>query len=221
MMEGFTRRWRAAQPWPAPRRGPHYSVCHFCDTLHDADRIPEGEAARCARCNAPLYQNRYASLTRASAFSVAALVAIALMHVFPLLIMDAAGIRRSLTLSGAAFALIEEQAPILGCFVILFTIVAPLFLALSMLYITFPLLFGVAAPGAKTVARWMYVSEPWNMAEVFLLGVVVSLLKLVKVADVQFGVGFFACAGVMVFLAAAVAGIDREELWDRLEVATE
>ncbi len=57
------------------------------------------------------------------------------------------------------------------------------------------------------------------MVEVFLLGVLVSLLKLAKVADVHFGVGFWAFGAVMVFMAAAVAGIDREELWDRLEVA--
>ena len=36
--------------------------------------VPEGTAARCARCGALLYQNRPASLVRASAFSLAALL---------------------------------------------------------------------------------------------------------------------------------------------------
>jgi paraquat-inducible protein A len=80
-------------------------------------------------------------------------------------------------------------------------------------------MFGRLAPGARVVAKWMYLSEPWNMVEVFLLGVLVSLLKLAKVADVQFGIGFWAFAGVMLCTAAAVSGIDREELWDRMEVA--
>ena len=31
--------------------------------------------------------------------------------------------------------------------------------------------------GRSRVAKWMYRSEPWNMVEVFLLGVLVSLLK--------------------------------------------
>ena len=87
------------------------------------------------------------------------------------------------------------------------------------MYVCLPLMFGIAAPGACLVAKWMYRSEPWNMVEVFLLGVLVSLLKLAKVADVHFGIGFWAFAGVMLCMAAAVAGIDREELWDRLEVA--
>jgi len=61
--------------------------------------------------------------------------------------------------------------------------------------------------------------EPWNMVEVFILGVLVSLLKLAKLAEVHFGYGFWAYCILMLCMAAAVAGIDRDELWDRLEVA--
>ena len=57
-------------PWPKPPGGPHYSACHFCDTLHEAEPLPEGTAARCRCCGAVLYQNRPASLARASAFSL-------------------------------------------------------------------------------------------------------------------------------------------------------
>ena len=46
-----------------------------------------------------------------------------------------------------------------------------------------------------------------------------ALIVVVQRHDVHFGTGFWAFAGVMLCLAAAVAGIDREELWDRLEVA--
>lgn len=205
--------------WPKPPGTARRSACHFCDTLHEFEPVDEGMAARCARCGAPLYQNRPASLARASAFSLAALVLMALAHVFPFLTMDAAGMRRELTLFGAASALMDEGAPLLGASVVLFTMLTPLMLAAGMFYVCTPLMFGRAAPGARTTTRWMYLSEPWNMVEVFLLGVIVSLLKLAKVADVQFGIGFWAFAGVMLCMAGAVAGIDREELWDRLEVA--
>ena len=101
----------------------------------------------------------------------------------------------------------------------LFTIVTPLSLAGGLIYVCAPLMVGRIAPGAMHVAKWLYKMEPWNMIEVFLLGVLVSLLKLDKLADVHFGMGFWAFALVMLCMAAAVAGIDRDELWDRLEVA--
>lgn len=219
MKKGFTRAWRAMLSWPKPPGGPRFAACHFCDTLHQASPVEECAAARCVRCGVVLYQNRPASLARASAFSLAALLLMVLVHVFPFLTMDAATLRRHLTLLGAATALLDEEAPVLGAAIVLFTVVAPLMLAGGMIYVCFPLMFGRAAPGACGVAKWMYRSEPWNMVEVFLLGVLVSLLKLAKVADIHFGLGFWAFGGVMIFMAAAVAGIDREELWDRLEVA--
>lgn len=216
----FSRARRAMVPWPRPRGGPHHSVCHFCDTLHLADPLPEGTAARCQRCGAVLYQNRPASLARVSAFSLSSLILIVVVHCFPFLTMDAASIRTQLNLTSAAMALFRQDSPFLGLALAMFTIVIPLALAGGLLYVCGPLMFGRVAPGAKHFAKWINRSEPWNMIEVFLLGVLVSLLKLAKVADVHFGMGFWAFAALMLCMAAAVAGIDRDELWDRIEVAT-
>ena len=205
--------------WPKPCGGLHLSVCHFCDTLHEALALPEGTAARCRCCGAVLYQNRPASLARATAFSLTAIILMVVVNFFPFLVMDAASVRTSLNLKSAAMALFHQGNPILGTALALFMIVTPITLACGLIYVCGPLIFGRIAPGAFHVARWLNKMEPWNMIEVFLLGVLVSLLKLAKVADVQFGLGFWAFAAVMVCMAAAVAGIDRDELWDRLEVA--
>lgn len=205
-------------PWPKPPGGPHYSVCHFCDTLHLAMPLPEGQAACCQGCGAVLFQNRPASLARVTAFSVSGLILMVVVNSFPFLTMDAAGIRTTLNLASGARALIEQGSPLLGLALALFTIVTPVALAGGMIYVCGPLMFGKVAPGAIHVAKWLNKTEPWNMIEVFLLGVLVSLLKLDKLADVHFGMGFFAFGAVMICMAAAISGIDRDELWDRLEV---
>ncbi|KAB2642742.1 MAG: paraquat-inducible protein A [Verrucomicrobia bacterium] len=196
-------------------------ACHFCDTLHEASAVPEGSAARCRRCGVLLYQNRSASLVRVTAFSLASLILMGIVNMFPFLTMEANGIKTELSLLRAASELIREGSAAIGWCVAVFTLVAPLAMAGGMLYVCGPLLHGRAAPGARHVARWLSRTEPWNMIEVFLLGVLVSLMKLGKMADLCFGVGFWAFAVLMVCMAAAVAGIDRNELWDRLEVAAE
>lgn len=129
--------------------------------------------------------------------------------------------RTILTLPAASKALIHEGTPIVGWGVAIFTIFTPLALAGGLLYVCGPLMFGRAAPGAIFVTRWMSRTEPWNMIEVFLLGVLVSLLKLGHLAELHFGVGFWAFTALMFCMAAAVAAIDKKELWDRLEVALE
>lgn len=205
--------------WPKPKGGPHHAICHYCDTLHVADPIAEGSRASCVRCGATLYQNRPASLVRVTAFSLTALFLMFAVHTAPFVDMDAAGMRTVLTLPGAAKALIEEGYLIVGSGVALFTIITPLVLAGGLVYVCGPLMFGRCAPGAMFVTRWMSRSEPWNMIEVFLLGVLVSLLKLGHLAQLHFGVGFWAFTALMFCMAAAVAAIDKRELWDRLEVA--
>ncbi len=220
MIKPFSRFKGALHPWPKPPGGPHYSVCHFCDTLHEAFQVPEGTAARCKCCGALLYQNRPASLVRATAFSMTSLILMVVVHFFPFLIMDAeGGFRSSLNLTSAATALFREGSPILGTGLAFFTIIAPIGMASGLIYVCGPLMFGRIAPGAMFVAKWLNKTEPWNMVEVFLLGVLVSLLKLAKVAEVHFGPGFWAFGVLMFCMAAAIASIDRDELWDRLEVA--
>lgn len=218
-VEDDLKRLLSILPWPKPRGGPHHAACHFCDTLHEAVEVPEGVSARCVCCGAKLYQNRRASLARATAFSCTALVLMAMVHVFPFLTMDAAGMRTSLSLTNAAHALIDQGSPMLGIALALFTIIAPLVMACGLVYVCGPLMYGHAAPGAEAVTRWISRTEPWNMIEVFLLGVLVSLLKLNKVAEMHFGPGFWAFGILMFSMAAAVASIDRDEIWDRLEVA--
>lgn len=219
MKKLFSRTRRSILSWPQPRGGPHYTACHFCDTLHEAKPIKEGFAARCQCCGAVLFQNRPASLVRSTAFALTSLILMVVVHAFPFLVMDAASIRNSLTLASASGALIREGSPILGIALATFTVVTPLVLAGGLVYVCLPLMFGRVAPGGFFVAKWMSKSEPWNMIEVFIIGVLVSLLKLNKVADVQFGIGFWAFSALMISMAAAVASIDRNELWDRLEVA--
>lgn len=213
------RAMRALLPWPKPPGGNQRSACHFCDALHLAEPLPEGTAARCKCCGAVLYQNRPASLVRATAFSVTSLILMVVVNSFPFLTMDAASIRSTLNVTSAASALFHQGSPILAMTLVLFTILAPVSMAVGMLYVCAPLMFGRILPGAFVVARWLNKVEQWNMIEVFLLGVLVSLLKLAKVADVHFGMGFGAFALLMISMAAAVASIDRDELWDRLEVA--
>lgn len=213
------KRCIARSSWPQPQSGPLRVACHFCDTVHEAPAVPEGTSARCRRCGVVLYQNRPASLARASAFSLASLILMAMVHFFPFLTMKAGGLRTELSLVRAAGRLIAEGSVVIGWCVAAFTIVAPLIMAGGILYVCAPLMVGRAAPGARRVARGLGTTEPWNMIEVFLLGVLVSLLKLADMADLEFGVGFWAFAALMFCMAAAVAGIDRNELWDRLEVA--
>lgn len=203
-----------------PRLDPDDQVaCHFCDALQAAPRLNEGDAALCGNCGEVLFQNRPRSLSRATGFSIAALIFMCLAHSFPFLTMEAAGNRTELSLLESARVLIDDGNTLLSFLSVFFTIIAPLILTGGLLYVAAPLSYGKTLPGSVTLTRLIQHSEPWSMLEVFLLGFIVSLLKLGHVADLHFGIGLWALVALVLCIAGAMGGIDRRELWDRLELA--
>ncbi|MES2707907.1 MAG: paraquat-inducible protein A [Verrucomicrobiota bacterium] len=204
--------------WPQVREGPIQVACHFCDTLQESPRLREGDAAYCCGCGRRLHRNRSNSLARAVSFSAAGLILMIIAHSFPFLTMKSGSLTTRLTLMEAVNAFWRDDSPLMAAALAFFTIGAPLVLLGGLLYVAAPLRFGASFPGAVTVACWFQRLEPWSMLEVFLLGLLVSLLKLGHLAHLTYGTGLWALAGVVVCTSAAMAGIDRLELWDRLEI---
>ena len=101
----------------------------------------------------------------------------------------------------------------------MFMMVAPALVIGTLLYLLLPLRHGHRPGGALHICRAMYEARRWNMMEVYVLGVLVSLLKLEKLATLTLGVSFWAFVGLIVCLASAVSIIDPQELWRKLEEA--
>lgn len=213
------RRHHPGLTWPQVREGPISVACSFCDALQRAPRLPHGDSAYCCCCGSLLYSNRPNSLAHATGFSIAALIFMVIANAFPCLTMSSGAVSNELTLWQSVRVFMDLKEPLLAVAVAFFTIFAPLTISLSLLYVTGPLRFGIVLPGAEWCARFFQRLQPWSMLEVFLLGLLVSLLKLKNLADLQFGIGLAALVGVILCSSKAVAGIDRLELWDRMEVA--
>ncbi|TLD72398.1 hypothetical protein FEM03_03300 [Phragmitibacter flavus] len=205
--------------WPQISSEPMQVACHFCDTLQTAPRLRDGDGAYCCSCGERLFRNRPRSLAHATGYSLAALFFMGISHAFPFLIMTSGNVTTRLTLVQSASELAQQNNPLLAAAVVFFTIIAPLILVGGLLYVAAPLRYGISLPGAIVAARWFQKMEPWSMLEVFLLGLVVSLLKLGKLADLEFGTGLWSLIGLVLCSAAAIGGIDRLELWDRLEIS--
>ena len=207
--------------WPRAKSASEHAVCNFCDTLQKVVPLEEGNSAHCRSCGAELYENRPRSLQRTVSFSLAALFLMVLVVIFPFLTLDNAGFKTSMTVWGAAGNLWEQEEKLMAIATASFIVILPVTLILSLLYVTFPLIFGRSLPGVVRAFRAVNHLQAWVMVEVFFLGAVVSLLKLVKVADVSLGEGFWAFALLVLMMAGALSSIDRVEFWDRIEAALE
>jgi len=190
--------------------------CHECDLLQREAVLPRGGIARCRRCGAELYRSHPDSLDRTLAITLAAVMLFAIANAYPIVGLEVQGNRTAATLFGAVRALWDQGAEAVAGLVFVTTIVVPLLEMSITLLILVPLRFGGAAPATGLLLRIVQAVRPWGMVEVFILGVLVSLVKLAHQATVIPGIALWSFAGLMLLFAAAAASFDPREVWKRL-----
>ena len=196
-----------------------YIACPDCDGLFSVPETAVGDRVLCNRCGARLLTRRENFVHRAAALVLAAAMFFVLANLFPFMTMEEQYRQSGMRLAGSVSGLEQHGYPILAGMVGVFLLAAPALLMGAMLYVLLPLTRGRRWRGARHLCRAMEEARRWSMAEVYLLGVLVSLLKLGKLAQLTLGVSFWAFVGLIVCLASAVSIIDRGELWRELAEA--
>lgn len=195
-------------------------ACPDCDLLiDDVADAPVGASVRCPRCDTELFRVREKSFERALALSLGALILLLLANVFPVVGLNIQGHRIDATLIGAASRLWDADMPLLAGLIAATTIAIPCFELFSVLWLAWPLSRGRRPLGFVILVRMMHFTHPWGMVEVFMLGILVSLVKLVHLAEVLPGVGIVAYCGVMFLITAISASYDQRALWQAWEGA--
>ncbi|MCB1099362.1 MAG: paraquat-inducible protein A [Verrucomicrobiae bacterium] len=192
-------------------------ACHECDSLWSVHSLAPGQNLNCGCCGSRLRSRREHSMQKATALAFGAAAFFIVANLFPFISMEVSGQSNEISLLRGVFALYREGDSWLGGTIAFFIIGAPFMMIAGILYLALPIMLGKVPPGGVRVCRLMIGSGSWNMAEVFLLGVLVSLLKLGHMAHVVLGLSFWAFIGLIICLAAAWSSLDRATIWDRLE----
>lgn len=192
-------------------------ACHECDLLHRVEPLPEGAVARCTRCGAVLYRQQRNSLDRSLALTMAGLIVFVLANAFPLLVFKLQGQVKEATLMTGVRDLYAQGWGEVGLVVFITSILVPFIYLLGMLYILVPLKFNRVPRHLAEVFRFVRTLQPWGMVEVFMLGILVSIVKLMKMATIVPGISLYCFAVLIFILAGSMASLDPRIIWERLE----
>jgi paraquat-inducible protein A len=193
------------------------AACHDCDLLHHLGAIPARGAARCGRCGGMLRRRRPGGIERTLALASAAAVLFAVANVFPFLSFDMKGQETRTTLLTGVFDLYEQGAVGIAALVLITAVAAPMLQIALLLHVLGPLHLGRTPWQMARAFRLLRRVQPWSMMEVFLLGIVVAVTKLMGMAEVVPGLALWAFALLIVVLAGALASLDPQDVWERLE----
>ncbi|MDR5749584.1 MULTISPECIES: paraquat-inducible protein A [unclassified Caballeronia] len=191
-------------------------ACHECDALLSRRSLPRRTTARCPRCGSLLYRALSSNLDRVCAITLAALITFLIAQAFPIVELDANGLVSQTTLIGAIVALWDENMQVVAVLVFCSTILFPLTELVALLYVLVPLRAGYVPGGFNIVLRAIQAVRPWGMIEVFMLGILVTLVKMVSIARVIPEAALFAF-GALTLMIAVVVSFDPGVLWDLAE----
>jgi paraquat-inducible protein A len=192
-------------------------ACHECDMIQRIKPLPKNGVANCARCGAVLHRHKPNSIERTVALSLAGLVLFVLASSFPFLALKMEAQVHQTSLITGIRVLYNQGMQALAILVLITTILAPLVQLLGMLYVLVPLRFHRKPPKFAQVFRLICSLQPWSMMEVFMLGILVSVVKLAKMAQIVPGLAIFSFFTLIVVLAAATVSLDPHAVWERWE----
>jgi paraquat-inducible protein A len=191
-------------------------ACHECDLLYRIDIKVIPSVAKCRRCGAVLFRRRRNSLDRTLAFTFAGLILFAVANSFPFLEFEMQGQVTQTTLITGVRELNAQGMWGLAMIVFLTIILAPLLQLLGLIYVLLPLKLRQIPWKLPQVFRLVQALQPWAMMEVFMLGILVSVVKLGEMAVIVPGIALWSYGLLILALAGSVASLDPNIVWDKV-----
>ena len=191
-------------------------ACPRCDALYRAGHPTLGERMVCKRCHNVLIAPRKGAGLKIIALAFGSLALVAGTLTLPFIGIRRFGASQDATVLDTALAF---TGPLLLLSVAAFALIIllPMARLLLTLYVLTPLVFGrPPLAGARTAFRWSETLRPWSMAEIFVIGCAVALLKLSDLARIELGLAFWMFAGLVILIVIQDTLMCRWTVWKSL-----
>jgi paraquat-inducible protein A len=192
-------------------------ACQTCGLVQTVEGVPRDSVLKCARCHFQLFHRRVNSRTRTLAFSLAALILYFPSNIYPIVTADYQGQHTQTTIFQGIRSLFAHQQYFIAALIFCTSILTPVLKILGLIFLSLTLDW----PRWKKTRTWIFkiirLIDPWNMLEVFLLAICVSMVELGEVATVHPGRGVFSFSACVVLTLLATLSFDSRLLWDSPE----
>ncbi|WP_052453584.1 paraquat-inducible protein A [Celeribacter indicus] len=193
-------------------------ACPACDALLREPDVAIGETARCPRCGAVIEAPRALAMTRIMMLALAALILMIAAIFFPFLELEAAGMIRRSSLLDTVMAFSSGLTAPLTLAMAALIVVLPTVRFAALIYVLAPMALGYhPARHAAPAFRIAEAMRPWAMAEVFVVGVAVALVKVAGLAHISIGPAFWAFVALVIVTVMKDNFMSRVTVWKTLD----
>ncbi len=192
-------------------------ACQTCGLVQEVGEVPKGCVIKCARCNFQVFHRRVDSRLRTLALALAAGILYFPANLYPIVTAEYQGQFTQTTIFQGIRALWGDGQYFISGLVFCTSIFTPALKIAGLIFISLTLNWTGWKKSRAWIFRVIRWIDPWNMLEVFLLAICVSMVEMGEVATVHPGRGVFSFAAVVVLTLLATYSFDPRLLWDSPE----
>lgn len=177
-------------------------TCHQCGASYSRPVLEPDQWAQCVRCGSVL--ESYAVFTAGAwlAIVLAAFLSLSFANAYPVATLFLQGQGQAATFFDAVAVSWQEGYPEVAVITFAAGFLLPVFHLSLLVWVLGPLAFGRLPLFFEPAIRLLDHLKPWCMVPVFLVGILVSVVKLAGLASLVAGIGLFATAMAAVLITS-------------------
>lgn len=187
-------------------------TCSHCGLTTLVPVLSPKQKAHCPRCDHTLTTLSSNWVDKVLALSLSALLLLVLSLSFSFLSFDINGMKTSITLMSVIATLADQAYLGLAALILTVSILLPAGVILLLLVWTLAIKFEFGLHATQTQIKWCFIFLKWCMPEVFIVSALVSMVKLVTMAEVGLGPAFYFYGAFIVVFMWALQPLDRHQV---------
>jgi paraquat-inducible protein A len=191
-------------------------ACHECDLLMRKPVLQHDEKAQCPRCGYELYAHRRNVVNRSLALVLTALLLFIPANFLPIMQLHLLGQTSDDTVWSGVLGLYNSQMRGVAVVVFLCSMAVPLLKLLCQLAVLLSIRLGIGRSYGLLCYRIYHHLRDWGMLEVYFMGVLVAIVKLVDLAELTVGLGLFCFISLLLVQVWLEVVMSPHQIWSAL-----
>lgn len=192
-------------------------ACPDCDLLMILpDNLPDAHYLACGRCGKTVSKSYNDSLSKVLALSFAGLLLYLPAMFLPLMTLSSIGIREKGNVVDTFISFLTSGYYLVALIVLCTAIIFPFLKLFLPFAVTLSLKLNHRPSWLKSGFKLLKHLEEWGMVEVYLLGILITLIKMGGMASIDYNAGFFCFVALVLLSMAASVSLDEHAFWSSM-----
>ena len=191
-------------------------ACHECDLLLRKPLTSAGEKVECPRCGYELYTHRSQVVRRSLALVITALLLYLPANFLPIMQLNLLGQVTEDTVWSGVLGLYSSGMQSIAVVVFLCSMAMPLLKLLCQFAVLLSIRLDIGRSYGLLLYRIYHHMREWGMLEVYLMGILVAIVKLVDLADLSIGLGLFCFIALLLVQVWLEVTMSPHQIWEAL-----